>query len=31
MFGVRLRYSLPMSLVMGALVFYTYYQAWTQQ
>lgn len=28
MFGLRLRYSLPSSLIMTALVVYTYYTAW---
>jgi hypothetical protein len=28
MFGLRLRYSLPSTLVTLTLVVYTYYQAW---
>ncbi len=28
MFGLRLRYSLPSTLIMLTLVVYTYYTAW---
>lgn len=28
MFGYRLRYSLPFSVMMGSLVVLAYYQAW---